>query len=182
MRQHSGTFVEKMESRGVEREGPLRARFGAVYLGHSARAAKLARNFATDTQDAEDAVQEAFLWLWLRKGNELDQDPARLLAVVVRRLSARSSQRRMRVRLAGLMEETVGSSTADATTIEERDEVATLLGKLDREERDVVRMRYLEGHSCNEVAKRIRVAPGTVHSRLFRALAKLRVLVGGSPA
>lgn len=172
----------EIESRSDRDDGPARSRFSTVYIGRATWATRLARGFAADAHEAEDVVQDAFLWLWLRQGGEVGLDPRSLLAVIVRRLGAKSYQRRSRVRAAGLMEETSASLREGATSFEEKDEVASLLVKLDEEERQVVRMRYLEGKSCEEVATRIRVAPGTVHSRLFRALAKLRVLAHGRPS
>ena len=63
-----------------------------------------------------------------------------------------------------------GPEVADA-----RDEIVRLLAELTERERRVVLLRHYFDMSEAEVARELRVAPGTVKSALSRALRKLRV-------
>ncbi|MFC6043574.1 SigE family RNA polymerase sigma factor [Nocardioides hankookensis] len=58
---------------------------------------------------------------------------------------------------------------------DERDEIVRLLADLTERERRVVVLRHYFDMSESEVARELRVAPGTVKSALSRALHKLRV-------
>ena len=58
---------------------------------------------------------------------------------------------------------------------DERDEIVRLLADLTDRERRVVLLRHYFDMSEAEVARELRVAPGTVKSALSRALRKLRV-------
>ncbi len=53
------------------------------------------------------------------------------------------------------------------------------MGTLSSTDRDALVLRYLEGKSCREVAEAQRVSEDAARQRLSRALAKLRVKVGG---
>jgi RNA polymerase sigma factor (sigma-70 family) len=57
----------------------------------------------------------------------------------------------------------------------ERDEIVRLLADLTERERRVVVLRHYFDLSEAEVARELRIAPGTVKSALSRALRKLRV-------
>jgi RNA polymerase sigma-70 factor (sigma-E family) len=68
---------------------------------------------------------------------------------------------------------TTGEAGPEIT--DERDEIVRLLADLTERERRVVVLRHYFDLSEAEVARELRVAPGTVKSALSRALRKLRV-------
>jgi RNA polymerase sigma-70 factor (sigma-E family) len=67
------------------------------------------------------------------------------------------------------------SGTAGPEIADERDEIVRLLADLTERERRVVVLRHYFDMSEAEVARELRIAPGTVKSALSRALHKLRV-------
>lgn len=69
-----------------------------------------------------------------------------------------------------------GASVVDAR--ERQALVHAALGRLGPEHRAVVVLRMLEGYSTNETAELLGVPPGTVMSRLSRAMKRLEGLLG----
>lgn len=58
--------------------------------------------------------------------------------------------------------------------------LASALARLDDKHRSVVVLRYLMDWSVDQTAEALRIAPGTVKSRLHRALAQLETDLGGA--
>ena len=148
-------------------------------MAHHQRAAiRLAAVIAGPT-DAEDIAQEAFVKAYYALNRFDDGAPFRpwLLQIVanVARNHRRSSGRRARLALR------ITPVGVDTLTPEEvalgNDRRAALLDALDAlPERDrlVLACRYLLGFSEAETAAALECAPGTVKSRTFRALERLR--------
>ena len=57
-------------------------------------------------------------------------------------------------------------------------EVHAAIGELSEEHRVVVSLRHFSGLSTGEIARVLAIEPGTVRSRLARAYARLRELLG----
>ena len=75
------------------------------------------------------------------------------------------------------------SSSDDAVLLKEtRRMVWSALGRLDPDRRDVVILRYVAGWSYAEIGRALDLAPGTVASRLHRALEALGRLIGTPPS
>lgn len=67
------------------------------------------------------------------------------------------------------------SGVADAAELE----MARALEALEEGERDLVRLKYLEGRSVRELAERLGLSEKAVESRLTRARQKIKDLIGG---
>ena len=65
----------------------------------------------------------------------------------------------------------------DAEAAERRDVVRAAVGQLDEKHRSVVVLRMLDGLTTAEAAEVLKVPPGTVMSRLARAMAELERLL-----
>ena len=126
-----------------------------------------------DAQEAEDAVQDAFLRWWERAPDFPDaaRERAWLLKVTVNGCKSRlrSPWRR---RTAPLLD------TYPAAEPEER-EVLEAVQALPPRDRAVVHLYYYEGYQTAEIAAMTGQREGTVRSRLSRARAKLRDLLKG---
>ena len=126
-----------------------------------------------DAQEAEDAVQDAFLRWWERAPDFPDaaRERAWLLKVTVNGCKSRlrSPWRR---RTAPLLD------TYPAAEPEER-EVLEAVQALPPRDRAVVHLYYCEGYQTAEIAAMTGQREGTVRSRLSRARAKLRDLLKG---
>lgn len=120
-------------------------------------------------QEAEDAVQDAFL-RYLEKAPEGLQDPgAWLMRVLVNR--CRDMMRRAKVRSALPLWEDL-----PVPGPEERRELEELYA-LPPRDRAVIHLHYFEGWSVAQVAKILGLGEGAVRSRLFRARERLKKLL-----
>jgi RNA polymerase sigma factor (sigma-70 family) len=131
--------------------------------------------------DAEEVVQDAFVKAYRARGRFRSGAPFRpwLLAIVANeaRNRRRSSARRARLSLQ-LAEERPSGGAAPSPEVallarEERAELLAAVDRLGEEQRAAVACRYFLGLSEAETAAVLGCRPGTVKSRLSRALARL---------
>ena len=121
-----------------------------------------------DRQEAEDAVQDAFVKFLEKAPAELENPGAWLMRVLV---NGCKSRLRLAWRRVGPLPETL-----PAPGPEEREELEELFS-LPPEDRAVIHLHYYEGFSTGEIAQMLGQRPGTVRSRLFRARERLRKLL-----
>jgi RNA polymerase sigma factor (sigma-70 family) len=132
--------------------------------------------------EASDVTQEAFVKAWRALDRFRDGSPFRpwLLRIVANeaRNARRSAGRRARVawRVAEDRPSAGAAPSAEeaALVAERRRLVLAALGSLSRADRDVISCRYLADLSEAETAVVLGCRPGTVKSRLSRALPRLR--------
>jgi RNA polymerase sigma-70 factor, ECF subfamily len=131
--------------------------------------------------DAEEVVQDAFVKAYRARGRFRSGAPFRpwLLAIVANeaRNRRRATGRRARLSLQ-LAEErpSGGAAPSPEVALLAREERAELLAAVDRlgdEQRAAIACRYFLGLSEAETAAVLGCRPGTVKSRLSRALARL---------
>jgi len=132
------------------------------------------RSFA----DAEDVAQEAFVQAYFHL-NEL-RDPAALLPWL-RRMADRLALMRLRSRREQPADPEDFDALADTRGgMTEAVEVESLLSQLPATMRETVSLTFLAGYTCAEAARILGVREGTVKSRLNRARAKLKGVLGMS--
>jgi RNA polymerase sigma-70 factor (ECF subfamily) len=154
-------------------------RFGRVAYG-------LALRIVRDTTLAEDAVQDAFLTAWRTAASF---DPGRgktstwLLTLVHRRAVdvVRREERRRADPLDA--EPLAGGESTDETAelLAERRRVQGALAELQPDQRQALELAYYGGLTQSELAERLGVPLGTVKSRMYVALARLRDLLAEPP-
>lgn len=121
-----------------------------------------------DPQEAEDAVQDAFVRYLERAPEELENPGAWLMRVLVNNCKSRL---RLAWRRVGPLPDTL-----PAPAMEER-EVLEELFALPPADRAVLHLYYYEGYTTDEIARITGRRPGTVRTRLSRAREKLRRLL-----
>ena len=136
---------------------------------------------AGNAADAEEAAQDGFVKAWRALGRFREGAPFRpwLLQIVANeaRNRRRSSSRRARFEL-HLVEERPSADAAPSPEAallarEQRERLLAAIETLVEEQRQVVACRHLLGLSEQETAATLGCRPGTVKSRLARALARL---------
>jgi RNA polymerase sigma factor (sigma-70 family) len=164
------------------------AAFDALYRRYAAVALGLAYRLTGDRGLAQDVVHDAFLALW-RAPEAFD--PARgafrtffLSLVHHRAVDAIRREERLRARqeraanLEPLEVEDPVESVADEDLVaRRRHEVRAALGTLPPEQRQVLEMAYFGGMTQVRIARELGVPLGTVKTRTFAALRKLRALL-----
>jgi RNA polymerase sigma-70 factor (ECF subfamily) len=150
-------------------------RFGRVAYGLAVRVLR-------DPALAQDAVQDAFLGAWRTAASF---DPARgttstwLMTLVHRRAVdlVRREDRRKTEPLEGAPVASGDTTEEEAAVREERRRVQAALAQLAPDQREALELAYYGGLTQSELAERLDVPLGTVKSRMFVGLAKLRDLL-----
>lgn len=144
------------------------AAFEALYRRHRDWVVTQAFRFCGDRDEALDVLQETFAY-FARKapGFELRCAFRSFLYPVVRHLALdRRAARRPHAPLDRANEPEAGPAEPDA--------IDDYLGNLPPAHREVVRLRFVEGLSLEEIAGALEIPLGTVKSRLHNALETLR--------
>jgi RNA polymerase sigma-70 factor (ECF subfamily) len=140
----------------------------------------VARLILRDDKAAEDATQEALVAAWRRLSGL--RDPDRFEAWIHRLLvntcyrEARRGRRRGNVELhvdTLTMPEASGAQHGDFD-LADRDQLERGFRRLDVDQRTVLVMHYYLGFSLDEAAEALGIPPGTVRSRLHRAINAMR--------
>jgi RNA polymerase sigma-70 factor (ECF subfamily) len=145
----------------------------------------LAYRVLRDERLAEDAVQEGFLAVWRTAAGYLaDRAKARtwILTLVHRRAVdlVRREERRRAEPLDEGEREAVGAtgSAEEAAWLRfERERVQDALGRLPDAQREAIELAYYGGYSQAELAERLGQPLGTIKSRMFAGLARMRELL-----
>jgi RNA polymerase sigma factor (sigma-70 family) len=165
------------------------AALAALYDRYGRRAYSLARRICGDDGLAEDVVQEAFLAFWRDPGRF---DPGRggfgtwiLTLVHHKSVDAVRRESTIRRRTVPAAEEGQEWSAppgpgADhgALRAVEAGQVRDALGDLPAEQREALTLAYFGGYSQREVATLTGVPLGTVKSRMFSGMRRLRGVLG----
>lgn len=160
-------------------------RFRRVYAADFQPLLAYALRRVAHPEDAADVVAETFLVAWRRR-RDLPQDPeARLwLYGVARRVLAnhhRGGIRRQRLGERLRQRITAAMATDPGSEVPERLAVRAALARLGELDREVLMLTAWEGLTPSEAAGVLRVSPAVVRTRLSRARARLRELVGDDP-
>jgi RNA polymerase sigma factor (sigma-70 family) len=140
---------------------------------HLDAAYRLARAVLRDSTDAQDATHDAFEQAW-RKWSTL-RDPARF-EPWFDRILVNTCRDRLRSgrRAATDISSEVAASTGDPfARADDRHVLASAIATLPPDHRIVVALRYYRDLPADEIASRLDVPVGTVHSRLHYALKRL---------
>jgi RNA polymerase sigma factor (sigma-70 family) len=141
-----------------------------------------------DDKLAEDAVQEGFLAVW-RSAAGFRAERAKAstwILTLVHRRAVDLVRREERRRTEPLAEETVAAAATSEPTDEaawlrfERERVQRALALLPDVQREALELAYYGGYSQSELAERLGVPLGTIKSRMFSGLARLRELLDDS--
>ena len=156
--------------------------FAELYDRYDRLAYGLCRRILRDDTLAQDAVQEAFLTVW-RSASRFSsvRAPARvwIMTLVHRRAVdlVRHHERRRADQLPD--HEEAGGPGADETVWLrlQRERVRDALHQLPDQQRETIELAYFGGFTQSELAERLGQPLGTIKSRMFAGLARLRELL-----
>ena len=155
--------------------GELYDRYGRVAYG-------LALRVLRDPALAEDAVQEGFLAVWRSAGSFLAEraKPSTWILTLVHRRAVdlvRREDRRRGLPLESAPDPAGGSTEEEVTLRDRRRIVQEALRQLPDEQREALELAYYGGFTQSELAERLGLPLGTIKSRMFTGLRRLRDLL-----
>ena len=176
-----GRPLQDVELARLARDGDVRA-YGELVERYREVAFRTAWLITRSTADAEDAAQEAFVKAYYALGRFRAGEAFRpwILRIVSNEAKnrRRSAGRRERLALRVADERGPGDAAPSPETavvaLERREDLLAALERLTERDRLVVSYRFLLELSEAETATALGVRPGTVKSRLSRALERLR--------
>ena len=167
------------------------AAFARLVEAHGEVAFRTAMVILQDAAEAEDATQEALVKAHRALGRFRAGEPFRpwLLAIVA---NEARNRRRAAGRREGLARREAllsrrrpgGAAPSPEEAVlaaERRERLLAALGRLPEPDRLVISLRHLLDLSERETAAALGCRPGTVKSRLSRALGRLRIELGEAP-
>ncbi len=160
----------------------LYGRYGTVAYG-------LAMRVARDRQLAENALQDAFLAVWHSacRYSRAQGTVRTWLLTLVHRRAVDIVRAEARIRRFETPQQQFEPPVGDAVdeTVELRAErrlVQAALGQLGHQQRRALELAYYGGLTQPEIADRLQEPLGTIKSRMFHGLARLRGLLAGEQA
>lgn len=160
--------------------------FALLVDRHHARCLRAATHLLGDADDAEDAVQDAFVRAYrhLASYREQDRFGAWLLRIVVNQCRTRAARQSRYTRLDdhdGALDTALdrdlalGDAGTDAS--DRRAELAHALAQLGPEQREAIVLRFAEELSYDEMATLTGVGVSALKMRVQRACTRLRTLL-----
>ncbi len=155
---------------------------GELFDRYSPRAYRTAFSVCHDRDCADDAVQDAFVSMWLSKATF---DPKRgqvapwMMSIVRHRAIHLARRRTLAHRLTEetfSLEDQPGNEDVP-TAVDKRAarlRLMQLLAQLPPAQQEVIRLGFFDGYSHGEIARRLSLPPGTVKGRMRLGLTKLR--------
>ena len=158
-----------------------RAAFEEVYRRTSAKLFGVCLRILPERQEAEEALQEAYISIW-RRADTFDAAHGTAMTWLMTIARNRAVDRLRRggkvqttpIEAADAISDTAPMAIDLAVASEEERRLHRCLATLGEPEASFVRIAFLEGSTYSELASRAAVPLGTVKSRIRRALIKLK--------
>ncbi|MEX1129915.1 MAG: sigma-70 family RNA polymerase sigma factor [Vicinamibacterales bacterium] len=183
--------------KALQAEGRLpeaRERYAELVARHQRRATRIAFHYVRDSAEADEAVQDAFVKAYSHLSTFREELPFEvwftriLINGCLDRIKARTRRERWMTSMPDgpggerdFGERTPGygpSPEAVLLSRERRRQVAEAIAKLPDRQRSVFMLSHYEGCTSREVSAMTGLNESTVRVHLFRAIRKLRVLLG----
>jgi RNA polymerase sigma-70 factor (ECF subfamily) len=186
------------EVKALVRDGrlaPARDRFAALVGRQQRRASRIAYHFLRDAADADEAVQDAFVKVFTHIESFREDLPFEVwfTRILINGCLDRQKAKRRRSRWIVPVPDVEpgerswiesvpvhGSSPEESLRRERRTQIAAAVGKLPERQRTIFLLCHYEGCSSKEVSTITGLNESTVRVHLFRAVRKLRSLLGGN--
>jgi RNA polymerase sigma-70 factor (ECF subfamily) len=188
----AASAVKAMQADG--RLAEARERYAELVARHQRRAARIAYHYVRDSAEADEAVQDAFVKAYSHLSTFREELPFEvwftriLINGCLDRIKARTRRERWVTSMPDgpggerdFAERTPGhgpSPEAQLLSRERRRQVAKAIAKLPDRQRSVFMLSHYEGCTSREVSAMTGLNESTVRVHLFRAIRKLRVLLG----
>jgi len=180
------------------RHAEARERYAELVLRHQRRAARISYHYLRDPADVDEAVQDAFVKAYSHLGTFREELPFEvwftriLINGCLDRIKARTRRERWMTSMPDgpggerdFAERMPGHGPSPEDQLlsrERRRQLAESIARLPDRQRSVFMLSHYEGCTSREVAALTGLNESTVRVHLFRAIRKLRVLLGEGAA
>lgn len=191
--------VEVKSLQAAGRLEEARDRFAELVARHQRRAVRIAFHYLRNAADADEAVQDAFVKAYSHFGTFREELPFEIwfTRILINGCLDRLKARRRRERwMAPPVVDALGverdpaeylpargpSPEDQMLSAERRRQLLAALSKLPERQRLVFMLSHFDGRSSREVSATTGLNESTVRVHLFRAIRRLRGLLGTAPA
>jgi len=180
------------------RHAEARERYAELVTRHQRRASRIAFHYLRDVSEADEAVQDAFVKAYSHLSSFREELPFEvwftriLINGCLDRIKARTRRERWIAPMPqgpggdhDFVERTPGGGPSPEDRLlarERRQALARALARLPERQRSVFMLSHYEGCTSREVSALTGLNESTVRVHLFRAIRKLRTLLGGNAA
>jgi RNA polymerase sigma-70 factor (ECF subfamily) len=184
--------VKALQAEG--RHAEARDRYAELVARHQRRATRIAFHYLRDAAEADEAVQDAFVKVYAHLASFREELPFEvwftriLINGCLDRIKARTRRQRWVAPMPegpggdrDFADRTAGSGPSPEDQLlatERRQALAAALAKLPERQRSVFMLSHYEGCTSREVSALTGLNESTVRVHLFRAIRKLRTLIG----
>ena len=156
--------------------------FARLVDRHHARCLRVATHLLGDADEAEDAVQDAFVRAYRHLGSyrERDRFGAWMLRIVVNQCRTRAAKAARFTRFDTVQHEPDAQHGADFEANDRRAELAHALAQLGPEQREAIVLRFTEELTYEEISALTGVGISALKMRVKRAREQLRLVLEGS--
>lgn len=192
----AASSVKAMQAEG--RHPEARERYAELVGRHQRRASRIAYHYLRDPADADEAVQDAFVKAYSHLGTFREELPFEvwftriLINGCLDRIKARTRRERWMTSMPDgpggerdFAERTPGRGPSPEDQLlarERRQRLAEAIARLPDRQRSVFMLSHYEGCTSREVSHMTGLNESTVRVHLFRAVRKLRAMLGeGTP-
>jgi|GWRWMinimDraft_6_1066014.scaffolds.fasta_scaffold15500_2 RNA polymerase sigma-70 factor (ECF subfamily) len=146
---------------------------------YHARCLRVATHLLGDSDDAEDAVQEAFVRAYRHLGSyrERDRFGAWLLRIVVNQCRTRVTREARYLPFDAEQHDSESATDSTANLGDQRAELAHALAQLGPDQREALVLRFAEELSYEEISSLTGVGISALKMRVQRACTRMRVLL-----
>lgn len=155
------------------------AAFGILVERYHKRFARFATRLLGSADDAEEALQDAFLRAYraLHRYQDRERFASWFYRILVNRCRSALARRDRAARWVHAPRDDAGRAGADAE-LAAREEAVWLIGRLPLDQREVFLLRFVEDLSYEEIAALTGVRVSALKMRVSRGLERLRRLLG----
>jgi RNA polymerase sigma-70 factor (ECF subfamily) len=190
----AASAVKAMQADG--RHAEARERYAELVARHQRRATRIAFHYMRDAAEADEAVQDAFVKAYSHLSSFREELPFEVwfTRILINGCLDRIKARTRRERWVAPMPEGPGGERDFAERMpgrspspedqllarERREALSRALARLPERQRSVFMLSHFEGCTSREVSALTGLNESTVRVHLFRAIRKLRTLLGNS--
>ncbi len=141
---------------------------------------RLAKRLLVSTEEAEDAVQETLMKLWLKRGSLTSyRKPEAFIMTMIKNycLDRLKSKQAAQISLTSVKEPLAGNvyeADNEHTTTKKIKAVHDLIEQLPEKQKIIIHLRDIEQYDLDEIAEILQMSPVAVRVNLSRARKKIR--------